>query len=210
MTSSFRSFHFKKDMAKKKTATKEDLARKLNQEKSELSVLLNKGIEFEVEDVRFEVEHRLFGLIKKRVPVKYKRTFKIGELTLGTLDRLSAEWIEFEISEKELATDDRMKVAKALTYEHSLRCAKIIALAVLDSDYLVPVHSGGFIKYREDVEKLKKLTDLFARTIKPSDLFYLVSIINLMSNLGDFTNSIRLMEVARTTAPDRIEENLQA
>lgn len=209
MTSSFRSFHFKKDMAKKKTATKEDLARKLNQEKSELSVLLNKGIEFEVEDVRFEVEHRLFGLIKKRVPVKYKRTFKIGELTLGTLDRLSAEWIEFEISEKELATDDRMKVAKALTYEHSLRCAKIIGLAVLDSDYLVPVHSGGFIKYKEDKKKLQELTDLFARTIKPSDLFYLVSIINLMSNLGDFTNSIRLMEVARTAAPDRIEENLQ-
>lgn len=197
-------------MAKKKTATKEDLTRKLNQEKSELSVLLNKGIEFEVEDVRFDVEKRLFGLIKKRVPVKYKRSFKIGELTLGTLDRLSAEWVEFEISEKELATDDRMKVAKALTYEHSLRCAKIIALAVLDSDYLVPVHSGGFIKYREDVEKLQELTDLFARTIKPSDLFYLVSIINLMSNLGDFTNSIRLMEVARTTAPDRIEENLQA
>lgn len=210
MTSSFRSFHFKTDMAKKKTATKEDLARKLNQEKSELSVLLNKGIEFEVEDTRFDVEKRFFGLMKKRVPVKYKRTFKIGELTLGTLDRLSAEWIEFEISEKELATDDRMKVAKALTYEHSLRCAKIIALAVLDSDYLVPVHSGGFIKYREDVEKLQELTDLFARTIKPSDLFYLVSIINLMSNLGDFTNSIRLMGVARTTAPDRIEENLQA
>lgn len=196
-------------MAKKKTATKEDLARKLNQEKSELSVLLNKGIEFEVEDTRFDVEKRFFGLIKKRVPVKYKRTFKIGELTLGTLDRLSAEWIEFEISEKELATDDRMKAAKALTYEHSLRCAKIIALAVLDSDYLVPVHSGGFIKYREDKKKLQELTDLFARTIKPSDLFYLVSIINLMSNLGDFTNSIRLMEVARTTAPDRIEENLQ-
>lgn len=197
-------------MAKKKTATKEDLARKLNQEKSELSVLLNKGIEFEVEDTRFDVEKRFFGLMKKRVPVKFKRSFKIGELTLGTLDRLSAEWIEFEISEKELATDDRMKVAKALTYEHSLRCAKIIALAVLDSDYLVPVHSGGFIKYREDVEKLQELTDLFARTIKPSDLFYLVSIINLMSNLGDFTNSIRLMEVARTTTPDRIEENLQA
>lgn len=197
-------------MAKKKTATKEDLARKLNQEKSELSVLLNKGIEFEVEDTRFDVEKRFFGLMKKRVPVKYKRTFKIGELTLGTLDRLSAEWIEFEISEKELATDDRMKAAKALTYEHSLRCAKIIALAVLDSDYLVPVHSGGFIKYREDKKKLQELTDLFARTIKPSDLFYLVSIINLMSNLGDFTNSIRLMEVARTTTPDRIEENLQA
>ncbi|KAF5072889.1 hypothetical protein DSECCO2_197770 [anaerobic digester metagenome] len=196
-------------MAKKKTATKEDLARKLNQEKSELSVLLNKGIEFEVEDVRFEVEHRLFGLIKKRVPVKYKRTFKIGELTLGTLDRLSAEWVEFEINEQEMATDDRMKVAKSLAYNHSLRCAKIIALAVLDSDYLIPVHSGGFVKYKEDVEKLKELTDLFARTIKPSELFYLISIINLMSNLGDFTNSIRLMEVARTTTPDRIEENSQ-
>ena len=196
-------------MAKKKTVAKEDLSRKLEQERSELSVLLNKGIEFEVEDIRFEVEKRFFGLIKKRVPVKYKRSFKIGELTLGTLDRLSAEWIEFEISEQDMATDDRMKIAKSLAHDHSLRCAKIIALAVLDSDYLIPVHSGGFVKYKEDVEKLQELTDLFARTIKPSELFYLVSIINLMSNLGDFTNSIRLMEVARTTTPDRIEENSQ-
>lgn len=196
-------------MVKKKTASKEDLSRKLEQERSELSVLLNKGIEFEVEDTRFEVEKRFFGLIKKRVPVKFKRSYKIGELTLGTLDRLSAEWIEFEINEQEMATDDRMKVAKSLAYNHSLRCAKIIALAVLDSDYLIPVHSGGFVKYKEDVEKLKELTDLFARTIKPSELFYLISIINLMSNLGDFTNSIRLMEVARTTTPDRIEENSQ-
>jgi hypothetical protein len=196
-------------MAKKKTVAKEDLSRKLEQERSELSVLLNKGIEFEVEDVRFDVEKRLFGLIKKRLPVKYKRSFKIGELTLGTLDRLSAEWIEFEISEKDMATDDRMKVAKSLVHDHSLRCAKIISLAVLDSDYLIPAHSGSIVKYREDNEKLQELTDLFARTIKPSELFYLVSIINLMSNLGDFTNSIRLMEVARTTTPDRIEENSQ-
>lgn len=195
-------------MAKKKADTADDKSKKLAQEKSELAVLLNKGIEFEVEDTRFEVESKLFGLIKKRTPVKFKRSFKIGELTLGTLDRLSAEWIEFEIDEQSVTTDDRMKVAKSLAYHHTGRCAKIIALAVLDSDYLIPTHAGGgHVRYKEDKEKLNELTELFTRTIKPSELFYLASIINLMANLGDFTNSIRLMEVARTTAPGWIEEN---
>lgn len=183
--------------------------KRLEQEKNELQVLLNKGIEFEVEDVQFETRKRLFGLIRKRFPVKIKRKFKIRELTLGTLDRLSAEWIEFEIDEKKMKSDDGMQVAKSLVHNHSKRCARIIALAVLDSDYLIPVKSNGFVRYKENVKELDNLTDLFLRTIKPSELFRLTTLINLMSNFGDFTNSIRLMLSARTTMPDRIEENTQ-
>lgn len=181
---------------------------RLDQERSELASLLNKGIEFEVEDVQFEVKSKLFGLIKTKHPIKVKRQFSIKELTLGTLDRLSAEWIEFEIDENEMKSDDGMKIAKGLAHNHSIRCAKIIALAVLDSDYLIPTKIAG--RYKEDSKTLNDLTNLFTRTIKPSDLFYLVSVINVMSNLGDFTNSIRLMLSDRTTMPQRIEENLQA
>lgn len=185
----------------------EENKEKLNQEKSELKILLNQGVEFEVEDIQFETESKFFGLLKKHTPKKITRKFKIGELTLGTLDRLSAEWIEFEIDDVSMSADEGMRQAKSLVHNHSLRCAKIIALAVLDADYLIPVYAGSCIRYKEDNDTLRELTELFARTIKPSDLFYLVSIINLMGNLGDFTNSIRLMLSARTTEPNRIEEN---
>lgn len=189
------------------TKGKEDNIKSLEQERSELASLLNKGIEFEVDDVQFEVKSRFFGLVKTKEPIKIKRQFSIGELTLGTLDRLSAEWIEFDIDESMMQSDG-MKKAKGLAHNHSIRCAKIIALAVLDSDYLIPTNVAG--RYKEDNKTLTELTNLFAHTIKPSELFYLVSVINVMSNLGDFTNSIRLMLSERTTMPHRIEGNIQA
>ncbi|GHT09160.1 hypothetical protein FACS189432_05060 [Bacteroidia bacterium] len=180
----------------------------LEQERAELNALINKGIPFEVTDTEFEVKTKLFGLIKKRIPKRVKKRFKINELTLGTLDRLSAEWIEFAIDEERIQSDDGMKRARILTKEHSLRCAKIVALAVLDADYLIPTYGkNGVVRYVEDTEKLADLTALFSRTIKPSKLYQLNMLINTMCNLGDFVNSIRLMCADRTTMPIRIEQN---
>ena len=185
-----------------------DITKTLEQEKSELNALINKGVTFEVEDTEFEVTKRFFGLFKKRVPVKVKRTFKIEEPTLGTLDRLSAEWVEIAIDEAGLKGDDGMQQARALVDKHSLRCAKVIALAVLGSDYLMPqCGKTGTVRYVEDTERLAYLTDLFARTIKPSNLYQLCVLINAMCNLGDFMNSIRLMLSDRSAMPIRIEDN---
>ena len=180
----------------------------LQQEKTELNALINKGVSFSVMDTGFEVKRSFFGLIKKRVPVKVERKFKIEELTVGTLDRLSAEWIEFEIDEEKMKSDNGMQRAKTLAGNHALRCAKIIALAVLGTDYLIPKCTiGGVVRYDEDTKQLGELTALFARTIKPSQLYQLYTLINAMCNLGDFMNSIRLMSADRTTMPIRIEEN---
>ena len=185
-----------------------DNIKTLEQEKAELNTLINKGISFEVEDTEFAVKRRFFGLIKKRVPVKVKRQFKIAEPTLGTLDRLSAEWIEFAIDEAALKSDDGMQKARTLAHEHSIRCAKVVAIAVLGSDYLMPLPGiGGIVRYVEDKKQLEELTALFARQIKPSKLYQLYVLINAMCNLGDFLNSIRLMCADRTTMPIRIEEN---
>ena len=180
----------------------------LEQEKNELNVLINKGVSFEVADTEFEVKRMFFGLIKKRVPMKVMRNFKIEEPTLGTLDRLSSEWIEFAIDEQALQSDDGMKHARTLTNHHAKRCAKVIALAVLGSDYLIPKPARhGVVKYVEDTARLKELIELFTRTIKPSRLYQLYVLINAMCNLGDFTNSIRLMSADRTTMPILIEDN---
>jgi len=181
-------------------------AERLEQEKRELNSLINKGYTFEVEDTEFRIEKRFFGLLKKRVPVKVKRQFRIQEPTLGTLDRLSAEWIEIAIDEEKIKGAEGMKVAKALVNKHAKRCARIVALAVLGSDYLIPKYStGNTVRYTEDITRLNDLTSLFFRTVKPSRLYELTVLINAISNFGDFLNSIRLMQSERTTAPDLVE-----
>ncbi|KAA6350872.1 hypothetical protein EZS27_001719 [termite gut metagenome] len=185
-----------------------DTIKTLEQEKSELNALINKGIAFEVTDTEFQEKRVFFGLIKKYVPVKMPKQFKIQELTLGTLDRLSAQWIEFAMDEVALKSGDGMQRARTLAREHALRCAKIVALAVMDADFLIPKHGkNGVVRYVEDTKRLEELTALFARAIKPSKLYRLYVLINAMCNLGDFVNSIRLMCADRTTMPVRIEAN---
>lgn len=181
--------------------------KKFEQERKELNTLINKGVSFEVKDIEFETHKRFFGLIKKRTPKEVKRTFTIEEATLATLDRLSAEWIELAIDDNAMKSNDGMKIARGLAKEHAVRCARIIAIAVLGEKRLIPCPCKGGIRWVEDVKALDELTALFARRIKPSRLYQLCVLVNAMCNLGDFLNSIRLMLPERTTMPNRIEEN---
>lgn len=181
--------------------------KKLEQERKELNTLINKGVSFEVKDIEFETHKRFFGLIKKRTPKEVKRTFTIEEVTLATLDRLSAEWIEIAIDDNAMKSKDGMKIARGLAEEHAVRCARIIAIAVLGENRLIPCPCKGGTRWVEDVKALDELTALFARKIKPSRLYQLCVLVNTMCNLGDFLNSIRLMLPERTTMPNRIEEN---
>ncbi len=179
----------------------------LKKERQELNALIGKGVSFEVKDVVFDVQKRFFGLLKKRIPKEVTRKFTIDEPTLSTLDRLSAEWIEFAIDEAAMQSEDGMSRARTLAHEHSMRCAKIVAIAVLGESRLIAKPHKGGTRWVEDTQALDELTALFARTIKPSKLYQLYVLINAMCNLGDFTNSIRLMLAERTTMPIRIEEN---
>lgn len=179
----------------------------LEKEKSELNALIKKGVSFEVKDFEVVKKKRFFGLFRKKELVEVTRKFTIEEPTLSTLDRLSSEWIEFAIDEKAMQSADAMVKARTFAHEHSIRCARIIAIAVLGVDRLVCKTKGGYPHWVEDTEKLNKLTDLFARSIKPSKLHQFAILVNSMSNLGDFMNSIRLMSTDRTTMPIRIEGN---
>lgn len=182
--------------------------KQLIQEKSELSALINQGVSFEVQDIEVQYKPYLWGIFKKKVLVPITRTFEIKEPTLGTLDRLSSEWIEMAIDEEAIKGEDGMLQARIMIQKHSLRCAKVIALAVLGSDYLIPqTDKGSTVKYKPNTVRLEELTNLFARQIKPSELYQLYTLINAMCNLGDFLNSIRLMSADRTTIPIRIEES---
>ena len=180
--------------------------KKLEQERAELNTLINKGVSFEVKDTRFEVKKR-FGIFKQYTPKEVVRKFTIQEMTLSTLDRISAELIEFAIDEAVMKSDDAMKMARGLVNKHAQRCARVVAIAVLGEDRLIPVHGKGGTRWVEDTKRLDELTSLFARKIKPSVLYKLYVLVNAMCNLGDFMNSIRLMQQERTTMPIRIEEN---
>lgn len=181
--------------------------KQLEQERRELNALINKGVSFEVKDIGFEMHKRFFGLIKKRTPKGVTHTFTIEEVTLATLDRLSAEWIEIAIDESLMKSADGMNRARGLAKEHAVRCARIIAIAVLGENRLIPYPCKGGTRWVEDTQAIEELTALFARRIKPSQLYQLCILVNAMCNLGDFLNSIRLMQSERTTTPNRIEEN---
>lgn len=183
----------------------------LEQERSELNALINRGVSFEVQDFKIQYKKYLWGLFKKKTLSPITRKFVIKEPTLGTLDRLSSEWIEMAIDEEAIKTEDGMIQARIMAKKHALRCAKVIAIAVLGSDYLIPkIGKGGSIRYEEDAVQLEELTRLFARQIRPSELYRIYILISAMCNLGDFLNSIRLMSADRTTKPIRIEESNEA
>lgn len=179
----------------------------LELERNETKLLAGEGIEFSIDDVEVERKPILFGLLRKRVPKKIRRSFTIQEPTLGTLDRLSAEWVELAIDDEAMQEGDIRIKSKALAGMHTKRCAKIVAIAVIGNDYLVPKVRGGGIIYKEDKKELARLTDLFLRSVKPSDLYKIAYAIEIKCNLVDFMSSIRLMSSDRTAMPNRVEES---
>lgn len=181
---------------------------KLELERKELDLLIQRGVSFECKDVEFVTESRLFGLIRRKVKKDIVRQFEIKEPTLGTLDRLSREWIELAIDDEKSKTSDAMRHARTMAHRHSIRCCRIIALAVLDKDLLIAKPGKGGNVWEEDTKRLDELTALFARNITPSTQNQICVLINTMCNLGDFMNSIRLMSTDRTTMPIRIEEKV--
>lgn len=184
--------------------TKQELL-KLNQEKNELNRLINQGIQFTVEADVVETSRRLLFFKTQRI-VKKTMQFCISEPTLGTLDRISSISVDFDITDAKLKQVDDINKGMTIASQNARKCAKIIAYAVIGSEFEVAeTGKDGRVHYHKDTERLNYLTDLFMRTVKPSQLYQLVTLIDLMCNLGDFTNSIRLLASDRTTMPNRID-----
>lgn len=184
--------------------------KQLEQERNELNTLINKGVSFEVKDTIFVRQSGFFGAFRKKVAKEITRKFTIREMTLATLDRLSREWIEFAIDEDALKDEkNAMTHAIHMTHEHAIRCARIVAIAVLGERHLTAMPGkGGVVVWEENTRKIDEYTQLFARTVKPTMLYQLVVMVNTMSNLGDFLNAIRLMSQERTTVPtNRVANN---
>lgn len=179
---------------------------KLNQEKNELNRLINAGISFEIEVEEVEIKRKLY-FFKRREIVTRKQRFTIAEPTLGTLDRIASESINFAITDAEMQSVDSLSVGMQKVHKNVEKCAKIVAYAVMGSEYEAPqLTKDGRLVIRPDIERFHELTRLFIRKLKPSSLYRLAQLIQLICNLGDFTNSIRLLQSDRTTMPSRIED----
>lgn len=185
--------------------------KKFQQEKEELNRLIGRGMEFQIEvdvaKVRKE-PMKWLKFIKKdvRVVEREEVVFKIAEPTLGTLDRMSREWLEMAIDDEETNGMDDMAKARLLVNRHAERCARVVAIAILGSKYNKAVVTNGHVKYEVEEENLDELTDVLKENVKPSLLFQVVTYISVVCNLSDFIASIRLMSTQRTTMPNRIEE----
>lgn len=175
-------------------------------EKSELNLLIEKGVQFEVEREKYVRQEGFFGRFKKLIKVTETLKFTINEPTLSVLDRIASEQIELKIDEKVMSSEAGLQEAKKMAITHGRRLARILAICALGQNYRKTIQQGSQLIYSKDDERLDELTDLFFNHIKPSKLLQLVLLVNTISNLGDFTNSIRLMSAARTTMPIRIED----
>lgn len=175
-------------------------------ERRELQHMINEGVEFEVEVTVSRSQSGFFGRFKKRVKEVEKRTFKVAEPTLATLDRLSALWLSMTIDETKLQDSDYLNAAKKLVAQETDKVAEVVAVAVLGEDLYEATEKGGVYTFKPDRRKLNELKALFLHSVKPSDLFSIAVMVTSVSNLGDFTNSIRLMSATRTSDPSHLIE----
>lgn len=154
--------------------------KKIEKERAAINTLLDKGL-------NFEVPRSLFG--RKRKP----RVFTIRQPYLGTLDSLSELYLQMGFSEEALKANP-MQEGRKLSAENAKIMARVVAVAVLNSYWGIRLFTGILARY-------------FLWRVTPSTLFQLAMIINTISNVADFTNSIRLLSLVRTTQPkaDRIE-----
>lgn len=145
-------------------------------EKQQSDVLLNKGYKFKV---------KVFG---------FEFPLEIKHFTLGTLDYLSAEYGKLYFDKSEFAIDAHNE-SKVLVGKNAKIVSKILAIAVLNSNWKIPLFKGI-------------LSKILYWNIEPKKLVEIVVEMDKMSDLINFIDSIRFLHKAqRTTAPNRIEEN---
>jgi len=152
----------------------------LNAEKSELDVMIDKGVEFKIP------KRSIFRFLGKK-----ERTFTINQPYLGTLDLLSAEFIKIDFDEERLKNDG-LSESKLLASRSCKVLANILAISVLNSKIKIRLFKWILSNY-------------FLWRVTPKKMLDLSLVINYMMNLEGFINSIRLNAVNRTASPTLIE-----
>ena len=175
-----------------------DEQKKKQAQKSVLEAILNKGIKFDITYTAKVRRSGFLGFLGAKTEVEKHETFTIQEPTLGVLDRMSEIWLDFDIEDIEKMTNSEVMVeGYKMANKHAKDMARILAIAVLGERYY-SMDDG-------DKEE-ERLTELFYRVTKPSQLPHIAMSIVATSHLADFITSMRLMRMSVTTTPTaRIE-----
>ena len=163
-----------------------------------LKTIIGKGTKFTVKYTVKVRQKGLKGLFRKKISEERKEEFILKEPTLAVLDRASEVWLRMNTENLDKEGADKDKEGYKAAKEHARDMAECLAILVLGEAYYAV--EGG------DEEELARLTDLFYKTVKPSQAQDIAVFINAATNLADFTGSMRLMKAAVTTTPaTRIE-----
>lgn len=163
-----------------------------------IKTIIGKGTKFTVNYTVKVRQKGFLGFFKPKVTDERKEEFTLKEPTLAVLDRASEVWLRMDTSDLDKEGADQGKEGFKAARKHAHDMAECLAILVLGEAYFAV--DGG------DNEELDRLTELFYKTVKPSQAQDIAVFINAASNLADFTDSMRLMKISVTTNPTpRIE-----
>lgn len=147
-------------------------------EEQVVDALLNKGVEFKVEKK---------GLISLFSKTKRTRNFIIQQPYLGTLYALTGLYFKAQFKEDEFK-EDPLGASRTLARRSAKIMCEVVAVAVLNNEIKIKLFSKILARY-------------FFWRLKPDTLLQIILIIASLNNTLDFTNSIRLIQVLKTTTP---------
>lgn len=160
-------------------------------ERKEIATLQRRGFDFMLKGR----EKRRFPLSFMEKEVEYK--FTVAEPVMGCLIAEAEDFVEIDIDSRLLDAKDAVAECNAVIARHAERCCRIMAKAVLNDRC-------------RDVKEVGRLTDLFLRTLTPSQLRTLLQRVAVLGDLESFTDAIRLISKARVTMPERIAGDMRA
>ena len=175
---------------------------------NELMKLISEGFAF---TIKYRISKKKWWQFWKKNTFKIvEEQFRIKELTLGILDRISLESVELK-EEDEQSVDSHY--IKTYSRKHYKRVARIIAIAILgrDAEYLQKNPFGNYDLVLNEIE-IKRLSTKILAVLTPSDISKILDMIDIESNLGDFINSTRKLTAAKkkTIMTDLVEKKESA
>ena len=177
----------------------DDLARK----KREITRLINSGFNIDLSYNIITKQKGLFGWLKPKIKERKTESFLLKELTLNIIDRINL--ISLDIDFDKYKDLDPRSADKEISKDHLKRICEIVALCLIAENYEYQNDNG---KYIQNNKELKRVSNILLRAVKPSDVLGILQLIDVVGNLGDFTNSIRLI-VSTQKRVNLIEGNPQ-
>lgn len=164
----------------------------------EITKLINNGFPITLSKTYVERKKGLLGFFSKPKKKTKEVTYIIKELTFNIIDLIALESQGLIL--KNYEGKEGLAFNNSISRNDIKIMSKVIALAIMGTDYEYKVITGKREKYIRDEKGLKKIQNHLSQNLHPSDLFGILNLIDIHSNLGDFTNSIGLITGAAKRA----------